>query len=198
MSGPTIGIGRITIPYTVSGLTHVSRMYVDSPHLSAGAWFVNLRPGAGTDAAWEAAAQGFADCISSVLATGVTPGTALLEEYSATGWLPRDTAAVTFPNLAGNTNQASEVVLTLRDSNFTRPKIVVMEINQVAPAKFTSPTGGAGGLDGFIDGFLSTGSGTSRPWLVMVNQHGFFLQDTAFVSARLGYNRKIERARGLA
>jgi len=178
MSGPSIGIGRITIPYTVTGLTHVSRMYVSSPHLSAGAWFVNLRPGAGTDAAWEAAAQGFADALSYMLATGVTPGTTLLEEYSATGWLPRDTTTVTFPNLSGSASLASEVVLTLRDSNFTRPKIVVMEVNNPGPLKLTSPTAGGANFDGFIDGFLSTGAGTSRPWLVMTNQHEFFLQDS--------------------
>lgn len=198
MSGPTVGIGRISIPYTASGLTHVARMYVANPTLAAGDWFIDLRPGAGTNTLWSAAAQGFADALSSVLATGVTPGTALFEELATTGWLPRDTVAVTLPNLSGNVNNAAQMTLTLRDSNFTRPKIVVMEHNQVAPTKFTSPTGGAGGMDAFIAEFLSTGSGVSRPWLVMTNQHGFFLQDSPFVSVTTTYNRKLRRARGLA
>jgi hypothetical protein len=88
--------------------------------------------------------------------------------------------------------------LTLRDSNFTRPKQVLMEGNQVAPAKFTSPTGGAGGLDAYIAEFLNTGSTANRPWFVMTNQHGFFLQESPFISVTLTFNRKLRRARGLA
>lgn len=198
MSGPSIGIGRITVPYTVVGLTHACRMYVSNPTLSGGQWVIDQRPGAGTPILWSAAASDLAAAMSSCLATGVTPGTALLEEFSATGWLPRDTAAVTFPNLSGNTNAASQLTITFRDTNFTRPKIVLMEHNQTAPTKYTSPTGGAGGLDAMIGEFLSTGSGTARPYLVMTNQHEFFLQTSPFVSVTTTYNRKLRRARGLA
>lgn len=198
MSGPLLGIGRITIPYVVSGLTHVLRMLVDNPTLSGSDWIVDKRPDIGGTGLFSDAAQGLAEFMSSALATGVTPGTALLEEYSATGWLPRDTATVTFPNLAGNSNLAGQITLTLRDTNFTRPKIVLMEPNQTLPFKFLSPTGGAGGLDGFIDGFLEGGTGANRPYVYMVNQHGFFLQENSFVSVTGTYNRKLRRARGLA
>jgi len=198
MSGPSIGIGRITIPYTVSGLLHRSRMYVSNPTLSGSDWVIDVRPSVGGTIDWADAAESLANCMSSVLATGVTPGTALLEEYSATGWLPRATATVTFPNLAGNVNFASEVTLTLRDSNFTRPKFLVMEINQIAPTKYNTPTGGAGGMDAFIAEFLNTGSTTNRPWFVMTNMHGFFLQESPFISVTTTYNAKLERARGLA
>jgi len=173
-------------------------MYVGNPTFSGGVWLIDVRPSAGSTADWSAAAQGFAEALSFILETGTTVGSALLEEYAVTGWLPRDTATVTLPNLSGNANIAAEAVLTLRDENFTRPKIVVMEPNQTAPTKFTSPTGGAGGLDSFIGEFLSTGSGTSRPWLVMQNMHGHFLQDNPFISVTTTYNRKLRRARGLA
>ena len=198
MSGPSTGIGRITQPYTASGLTHVCRMYVDNPTLSGANWVIDANPSVGGTPVWTDAADSFAAALSYVLATGVTPGTAILEEYSATGWLPRDTHTTTFPNLSGNTNFAAQITLTLRDSLFTRPKIVVMEPNQVAPAKFTSPTGGAGGLDSFIAEFLSTGALAVRPYHVMCNQHGFFLQTNPFVSVTLTFNRKLRRARGLA
>lgn len=198
MSGPSIGIGRITIPYTVSGLNHVSRMYVTQPALAGSVWEIEVRPSVGGNIDWADAAEALANCMSSALPTGATPGTALLEEYSATGWLPRSTAAVTFPNLAGSANLAMQITLTLRDSNFTRPKQVLMEGNQVAPAKYTTPTGGAGGLDGYIAEFLNTGSTANRPWFVMTNQHGFFLQESPFVSVTLTFNRKLRRARGLA
>lgn len=198
MSGPTTGIGRITIPYTVSGLTHVCRMYVKNPTLTSGNWNIDIIPSTGGVAVWTAAAQGFADHMSSALATGTTPGTALLEELSGTGWLPRDTAAVTFPNLSGSATLASQITLTLRDVNFTRPKIVLMEGNQAPPNKYTSPTGGPGGLDNFIDGFLGSSVTSGRPWFFMVNQHEHFLLDNSFVSVTLTYNRKLRRARGLA
>jgi hypothetical protein len=173
-------------------------MYVSQPTMAGSTWEIDVRPSVGGTIDWADAAESFANALSSSLATGVTPGTALLEEYSSTGWLPRATAAVTFPNLSGNVNPAGEMVLTLRDSNFTRPKIVLMEGNYVAPTKFTSPTGGAGGLDATIAEFLNVGVTTNRPWFVMVNQHGFFLQESPFISVTTTYNRKLRRARGLA
>lgn len=198
MSGPSLGIGRITIPYTVNGLTHVSRMYVSNPSLAGSTWEIDVRPSVGGTIDWADAAEALANCMSSALATGTTPGTALLEEWSSTGWLLRDTATVTFPNLSGSTNPAMQITLTFRDSNFTRPKQVLMEGNQVAPVKYTSPTAGPGGLDGYISEFLNTGTTVNRPWFVMTNQHGFFLQESPFISARLTFNHKLERARGLA
>jgi hypothetical protein len=173
-------------------------MYVDSPTLSGSDWVINKRPSVGGTVDWKDAANDLASAISYVLATGVTPGTALLEEYAATGWLPRDTFAVSFPNLAGNINFASEMTVSLRDSNFTRPKIVVLEVNQIAPFKSTSPTGGAGGQDSFITEFLSTHVGAAAPWVTMVNMHGFFLAENPFISFTTTYNEKLERARGLA
>lgn len=198
MSGPEIGIGRITIPYTVTGLPHVSRMYVANPTLSGADWVVDVRPSVGGTLPWDDVAEHFSQTLSYLLATGTTVGSALLEEYSATGWLPRATATVTMPNLSGNAKLASQAVLTLRDTNFTRPKVVVMEMNQDAPTKYTSPTGGAGGMDSFVGEFLSSGSLPGRPWVAMVNQHGFFLADNPFVSVTTTYNRKLRRARGLA
>lgn len=198
MSGPTLGIARITQPYTVSGLTHVCRMYCTNPQLVAGVWRVDARPSLGGDANWEAVADSFAATLSYMLATGVTPGTALFEELSSTGWLPRDTHTTTFPNLSGSTATASQMTLTLRDTNFTRPKIVLMEVNNPGPLKFTSPGAGGANVDDFIEEFTSAGSLSANPYAMMVNQHEFFLQDSPFVSATITYNRKIRRARGLA
>ena len=198
MSSPSIGIGRITIPYTVDSLNHRTRMYVDNPTLSGSDWVINKRPSVGGTVDWKDAANDLASAISYVLGTGATPGTALLEEYAATGWLPRDTFAVSFPNLAGTHNLATEMTLSLRDSNFTRPKIVVLETAHVAPRKFTSPTGGAGNQDNMIAEFLSTHVGAAAPWVTMVNQHGFFLQENPFISFTTTYNEKLERARGFA
>jgi len=198
MSGPVIGIGRITIPYTVSGLVHETRMYVSNPHLSGSDWLIDVRPDVGGTADWADAAQNLSEAMSFILATGVTPGTAILEELGATGWIPRATVTVTMPNLSGNTNVAAQLTATFRDTNFTRPKIVVMEHNQVAPFKTTSPTGGAGGEDSFIAEFTISGSLPARPYLVMTNQHEFFLNTSPFVSFTTTYNRKLRRARGLA
>lgn len=198
MSGPTTGIGRITIPYTVSSLTHECRMYVWNPTLAGSQWNIDIRPDVGGVSDWVNAAQGLADAISWLLPAAATPGTASLEELSGTGWLPRDTTTVTLTNALGSVNLATQTTLTLRDSNFTRPKIVVMEINQPGPVKYTSPTAGGANFDGFIDAFLASSIVAQRPWFYMVNQHGFYLLDDAFVSTTITYNRKLRRARGLA
>ena len=197
MSGPALGIGRITVPYTVSSLTHMCRMYVYNPVLSGANWVIDNRPSVGGQVVWSTAAEHLSQTISYILATGTTPGTAFLEELSSTGWLPRATAAVTMPNLSGSPAAASQVTTTLRDSNFTRPKIVVMECNNPGPLKFTSPTAGGANFDSYLAEFLSTGLLSARPFVVMVNQHEFFLQDAPFVSTTITYNRKLRRARGL-
>lgn len=198
MSGPTIGIGRISVPYTVSGLTHVTRMYVSTPTLSGGTYVITKRPSIGGTNNWVSAAEDFAKALSYVLAVGTTPGNAVLEEYSATGWLPLASTPVTFPNLNGTPFLAGQLTMTLRDSNYTRPKIVIMEGSQPPPNKFTSPTGGSGDQDNFVAQFQSGGSLSFLPWAFMVNQHDFFLQTNPYISLTLTFNRKLRRARGLA
>jgi hypothetical protein len=158
-------------------------MYVSNPTLSGSTWVVDFHPTVGGTSNWASAAQGLADHISFNLGTGTTPGTALLEEYSVTGWLPRDTTTVTFPNLASSPQLASQATLTLRAMDFTRPKIVVMEGNFTPPAKINSPTGS---------------STSGRPWEFMTTMHGIFLLVESFVSATATFNRKLRRARGLA
>lgn len=197
MSGPALGIGRITVPYTISALTHESRMYVTNPTLSGSDWVIDRRPSVGGTVNWEDAAQDYADAISYLMPAGVGAGTALLEELSSTGWLLRATVAVTLPNASAGVNVATQVTLTLRDTNFTRPKIVVMEGNEPAPQKITAPAGGSATFDSFVAEFLSTGSGAARPYVVMVNQHEFFLAENPFVSAVITLNRKLRRARGV-
>jgi len=197
MSEPTSGIGRITIPYEVDGLDHELRMYTDHPTLAGSDWMIPVRPSVGGTIDWADAAQSLAAAMSHVLATGTTPGTALLEEYSATGWLPRATATVTFPNLSGSYKPAAQTTLTLRSSDFTRPKIVLMETNDQPPYRSNSPTGGGAVMDAFVAEFLNTGVTTNRPWFVMTNMHGLFLQETPFVSFSLTFNKKLRRARGL-
>lgn len=198
MTGPSIGVGRITIPYTVSALNHVCRMYVSQPTFSGGVWNIDKRASVGGTADWSLAAIDFAEAISNCLATGVTVGLATLEEYSSTGWLLRSAAAVTLPNLSGNTNVAAQLTLTLRDANFSRPKIVLMEHNQIAPFKSTSATGGAGGEDAMIAEFTAAHTLTDAPWIYMRNQHEIELHAGAFISFTTTYNRKLRRARGLA
>ena len=197
MSEPTIGVGRITVPYTVSSLEHEARMYVDNPTAAGAAYNIGLHPSIGGTQDWINAAQGFAEALSSALPTGTTAGSALLEEYSATGWIPLATTTVTLPNLAGSPNLAGQITLTLRAIDFTRPKVVVMEPNQVLPFHFDTPTGGAGGLDGFVDPFLGTSVVTSRPWFYQTTMHGIFMLVNDFVSVSGTYNKKLRRARGL-
>lgn len=198
MSGPTLGIGRISIPYTVNSLTHVLRMYVSNPTLSGADWVVDLHPSIGGTSVWTTAAQGLADAFSYIQDGGAAPGTALLEEYASTGWLPRDTASVTLTNKTGTAVLTSQCTLTLRATDYTRPKIVVMEGTLAAPQKITSPTGGSAAADSFIDPFLGSSSVVGRPWAFMTTMHGAFLLSASFVSATVTLNRKLRRARGLA
>jgi hypothetical protein len=172
-------------------------MYVSNPTLSGSDWVISKRPSIGGTGVWSAAASVLAATISHLLPTGTTAGTAILEEYSPTGWLPRDTAAVTLPNLAGNAALAGQFTLTLRDSNFSRPKIVLMEINQVLPLHLESPTEGGSPMDAFINEFTVSASVGDNPHWYMVNMHDHFLLDESFVAGSGTYNKKLRRARGL-
>lgn len=197
MSGPVDGVGRITIPYTVSGQSHECRMFVADPTLAGSDWVVDLHPDIGGTAVWTNAAQGLADAISYMLPTGTTVGSALLEEYSATGWLPRDTTSVTLTNLSGSIAPAAEITLTLRALDFTRPKIVLLDVNNPGPLAFTSPTAGGANVDGFIDPFLGDSVISGRPWAFMTTMHGIFLLVDSFVRSTITYNKQLAKRRGL-
>jgi len=197
MSGPVDGVGRITIPYTVSGQSHECRMYVSDPTLAGSVWNIDIHPSIGGVNDWADAAQALADSISFMLPTGTTVGSALLEEYSATGWLPRDTASVTLTNLTGGASLAAQITLTLRALDFTRPKIVVMDVNNPGPLAFTSPTAGGANVDGFVDQFLGSSATWPRTWAFMTTMHGIFLLPDSFVRATITYNKKLAEERGL-
>lgn len=194
----TVGVGRIKIPYTVNGLDHELHMYVSNPTLSGATWEIGINPTFGGTSNWATAAQGLADHMSYALGTGTTPGTALLQEWSTTGWITHTSASVTFPNVSGSQILATQITVTLRALDNSRPKIVLMEGNQAAPFHTLSPTGGAGGMDSFIDGFLGTSLTAARPWFYMVTMHGIFLNVSSFVAVTTTYNRTMRKARGLA
>lgn len=197
MSGPTLGIGRITIPYTVGGLAHECRMFVWNPTLAGSVYNIDIHPDFGGVGNWEDFAQGLAEAISWLLATGTTPGVAQLEELQATGWVGLDSVAVTFPNLAGSAFPATQNTYTLRVTDNSRPKIVIMEGNTIGPQRIASPTAGSAAFDNFFDRFEGSSIQAARPYQCMVNQHGFWLKSSPFAGFHISYNRKLERARGL-
>jgi hypothetical protein len=198
MSTPTIGIGKITIPYTVSGLTHEVSMYVDAPTLTGGTYLINKRPSIGGTSNWVSAAEDFAKAISYVLPAATTWGNAVLSEYFSTGWVPVASTVVTMPNLTGSPALAGQLTMTLRAADFTRPKIVIMEGNSAPPFKTTSATGGTPAQDSFVAEFQSGGALSFLPWVFMTTMHGQFLLTNPFISFTATFNRKMRRARGFA
>lgn len=197
MPTPITGQGRITIPYTVDGLEHVFHMYVANPTLSAGIWRIDVRPDIGGTADWGDAADALAEAMSNALAVGTTPGAAVLQVFDGLIWNPVDTEGVAFPNLAAGVQTASQLTATFRDEAFHLLKPTLLEGNAVYPTQSTSITGGAGGVDAWLNEWSVSLTLPVGPYSVAQTVWGEFLKPFGFVSFSSTLNHHLEKARGL-
>jgi len=191
-------MGRVTIPYTIAGVPHITRLYVKQPTATGGTYNIFGRFSVTADIPWKDAADGMAEAISNVIPAAISPDTVLLEQFDGLIWVLRETHTTTFPNIGGTSQVAGQITVSLRDAAGLQAKLVILEGNQVYPTKFTSPTGGAGGMDALILEFTSGATLSPSPWVTVVSHREQFLQSAPFISAVITMNRAIRRRRGLA
>lgn len=188
-------MGRITIPYTINSLPHVTRFYVKQPTPTGGTYNIFGRFSVTADIPWKDAADQFAAAISYLLPATLTPDTVLLEQFDGLVWVLRETHTTTFPNVAGSTQVAGQYTATFRDAAAKLLKIVILEGNRPYPARNTSVTGGSGAEDSFLQEFTSSALTSPSPWATVVSHREQFLQAAPFVSSRTTLNEKLEKQR---
>lgn len=198
MPTPITGQGRISIPYTVTGLVHTAQYYVAAPTLAAGVYSIPLRPSVGGAATFAVCADALAANMSITLEIGTTAGDAVLSIFDGTLWNPVASEVVGLTQLVGTATLASQLTVTLRDEQFHHIKPTVMECNQPTPNHFESATGGSPSLDGFIQEFTQNFTFPTPPFYFVQSIWGQYIRVSPFVATTITYNRKLRKARGLA
>lgn len=193
-------VGRIVIPYTVSGLTHTLHAYVRNPQLVGGNWLINSRATDANDTDWTDAAEALEYCISYVMDDAAVFGTQVLETLEDNAWIPR--ASNTYPNAngSGTAIEGSQATFVFRDVTFRKVKIVVMEGITSIPAHATTiNTAYTNPWDLMLREFTPAHTISTSPYTWLVGRANQYLNaGSPFVSWTTTYNRKVRRARGLA
>jgi hypothetical protein len=184
----------MTGTYQISELTHVARSYVEIQVLAGAASTLAVRSG-GTPLLWTDAAARWVAQFGNILAAASTGMGVLLERFSGGVWLP---VAAVSESLAGDgaLTPCSQITMTLRDSAFEKVKVVVMDTNEAAPQKLSTPTSGNGGFDAWIAEYIgSVDDSSAYNWLKSRGDR--FLLANPFVSVAVDLNDRVRRDRGL-
>lgn len=197
MATPLSALGRIVFPYTISGLTHVFHAYVRNPQVTGGQWKINTRATDANDLNWEDAADALEATLANNMPTGATAGTAILQTRTGSLWLPQSFHTVPTWSPGASSKPAVQVTIVLRDINFKKIKVVVLEGIEPAPEHETSPAGGTTNLQNLVKQFLSTFTVTNAPYNWMVGRGNQYINTAGFVGTTITLNRKVRRARGL-
>ncbi len=197
MSTPLSALGRIVQPYTIDGLTHLVHAYVRNPQVSAGQWKINTRSTDANDLNWEDAADALAESLSYLMALATTPGTAELQTYASGIWTVRSTHSVALTHKAGTYIKSSQATMVLRDINFKKVKVVLIEGIPQPPSHFTTAATGFTDFDNYMKQWLSNFTVTNAPYSWQVGRGNQYLNTSGFVGFTTSLNRKIRRARGL-
>lgn len=193
MATPLLATARITLPYTIAGIEHKVHLYVQEHGTTSidGYLTINTRSG---NISWAAGIQQWADRYAVIAPSDMVPGTAILEELAGSLWLPvQSYDIVDFTPTVTVHKNAEQDTLTLRDANFKKVRVIMMEGIIGAPAKTTNPS-----ENGFLLGYVNSGADVNDPINWQVSRGNDFLSISPFVSFVTTLNRKLRRARGLA
>jgi hypothetical protein len=197
MSTALVPTWRITVPYTATGRQHKLRMYIPTCTPAGASYTFTDRLAATVD--WGDAVEGLATNLQNVMSTGTTLGDALLEELVAGIWLPRGNHTI----LAAFAPSAAPVLssqwtLVLRDTNFKKMKVILLDVRVVPPAHATSVATCDAQSQFLVKNFTPAATAANPPYNWMIGRSGAFINTAPFVGLTLALNRKIRRARGLA
>lgn len=200
MSTPLSATGRIVIPYTVSNLLHQAHFYVRNPTLVGSVYQINSRATDANDTLWTDAADGLVESMSYLLPATVTAfSDAVLQIISGTIWNPVSTFTPTATlHLSGSYHPGEQGTLVLRDVNFKKVKVVMMEGNQTIPWHWVDLASMTTEAANFAKQFTSSYTVSHAPYLWMVGRGDQYLRTSSLVGFTIALNRKIRRARGIA
>lgn len=197
MSQSRLATSRIMLPYTTSGITHKAYAYCKA-NLVGSDWMIDDRAGGGSTLAFEDCADAWGGSHAEISVTSDTVfGTLELQQKSGSSWVTK--AVKVYPGTpsgGGSLVTCSQVTLTLRDSQFNKIKVVMLDTSVGYPNQIRTPTAGSTAMDNFIKHFNSDNTAAADPynWIVSLSNH--FLTDEPFVSVSVTLSHLVERMRG--
>lgn len=197
MATPLSATGRITIPITTQSGLHKVRHYVRGLAQTGGVWKVNTRTLDENDLDWEDAAEAMAHSISFLFATAASVGDAVLEKLEGIVWQPKAFHTVVIDQKGGSTAPASQATIVLRDVQFKKVKVVLLEINSGTLYHTNSYAALSGSFLNVIAEYTSDHVGTNAPYVWMVGRGNAYLNTAPFVGVTVAPNHKARRALGL-
>lgn len=198
MSTTLSATGRITIPYSYSGINHKARFYCRGIQAVGGSFNINSRTLDANDIVWTDAAQAAAQCVNNYLGIVANIGQAVLEKLIGGLWQAQAYFTVTPIGTTGGQQATSQLTIVLRDRLAHPVKVVFLEGKQVPPQHWATPFGGDADLDNVVHYLVDTTLSANSPFAWMVGRSNQYLNDTPFVGATVSLNRKLRRRRGLA
>jgi len=187
------------MPYTVNGLAHQTVHYCSAvPSGDSSGYSFVARDGLGNVDGSLGIDKFYAGIQQLYKASETTVGTALIFERSGSIWLPvGDYITSATPGSSVPSISCSELVMTLRDIDFHKIRVMLQEPNGDVPSRTTAPDGFGANFDTFMEAYvLPAALVDGTPWLWVQGRSGLYIR--GFVSAVIALNRKTRRNRGLA
>lgn len=203
MAGGTalVATHRITVSYADASQVHVIRAYCKPANMSATPPTIHHRNGS-TTFSWVLAAQHLFSMIANILDNDFSPGGALLEEnvVGTDTWTVVDTASLTGTGALGSgTLPASQYTLVVRDTEFRKIRVVVLDTAK----HYTGHSASGLGIDTDTDTVANEYNGANAsdddsPYNWQVSRKNLFVKAVGAVAGgTYDLNDRVKRDRGL-
>lgn len=197
MSQPLLATNRVSLKYTVAGLQHVWRAYVNAGALIGGFPSFVDRNGLNTSN-WHAAYTAWWAILASMWPASAVPAPqATFEQLSGTLWNPIDVLTLPGGGSGGGVYQpAQESTWVIRDSAFKKLRIIFLEISQ--PYLGHAATGYALSVptDNVTAGYDGTSTAAAMPFMWQVSRgNRYVLPSGSVAGLTFDQNRKLKRVR---
>lgn len=196
MATPLTAQWRVTIPYLVQGRNHKVRFYVNDATVGGTTYQIPDRTAVLMN--WETGVDSFIVSLGNIMSSGDTVGTCLLEQLVSGIWQLRATHTPGTFTVTGSYVPSSQATLVLRDTNFKKLKVVILDTGVQPPEHAVTVSGCDSQSQFFVTEFTSAGAGAQPPYKWVVSRSKAYIDPAGFVGYTVALNRKIRRARGLA
>lgn len=197
MAQPFTSTWRIQMSYQVATLTHKAFMFVKASTFTPPV-APQLIDRTGGLADWTAVALRMGAASLQVIINTIPSVTYLLQNKQGLLWVPIDAYSPTQGGSAsGAVFVASQVTMTLRDLQFNKLKVVMLDTSEVPPTTVKSLPA-TGDLHNFALPYTDGAVDVNDPFSFMVSRSGHYLHGSAaLVAITTTLNTKVRRKRSL-
>lgn len=196
MSQEFLAEWRIHLPYLVTTIQHKAFVFCKIQY-DGGVAKLSDRATGDKAYVWTLGAQQLGAAFSTLLPSGATYGTILLEQKVGSAWIAQEAYSYVGSPGAGDLYVASQFTLTLRDDAYNKLKIVCLDTEHQPPQKYNTATGGNTNMDASIAAFCDPAGDSHSPFHWVVSRSNNFLHAVPFVSAKVTINANLEDRRNV-